>query len=111
MSEYNTKIYLNEILNMIERIENSIPMGMTFEQFKKDYNLSDATAMRLQVIGECISNMPHLIQQKIKNWEEYSKMRNIISHKYAKVNFDILWKIVKTDLNNIKSNIYELNAV
>jgi uncharacterized protein with HEPN domain len=49
MSRYN--LYINDILRTIELIEKDT-RSKSLEKFKSNKTLIDATAMRLQIIGE-----------------------------------------------------------
>ena len=63
------KIYLNEIISMIEKIENSM-VDKTLEEFIKDPNLFDATLMRLHFIGETIKSVPLSVKSETyRNFE------------------------------------------
>ena len=104
MSEY--ELYLNVILEMIEKIENSIK-NLSKEQFLKKEESMDATLMRLQVIGENVKSIPLKIKktQKEFKWRKFEKLRNFISHKYSQIDEDIIWEIIQKDLIKLKSVI------
>lgn len=103
-----SKLYLNDILRAIERIEKSTE-GKEFKEFKSDNELVDATAMRLQIIGESISKLSSRLKEKYKiDWKRYPQTRNIISYSYFAVNFEILWSIVKKDIPMLKKQIKEI---
>ena len=106
MLEY--EVYLKEIVSMIERIENSIG-NMDFEAFSNDINLFDATLMRLHFIGETIKSIPYAIKKDYKNvkWRKHSRLRDIISHKYSKVNKNIIWDVLQF-LPELKEQIKEI---
>ena len=76
------KLYINQIKEMIKRIEVSTK-DLSLDDFKKDDNLVDSTLLRLQVIGESIKSVPYEIKKKNKQvkWKIFEKLRNFISHK------------------------------
>ena len=107
MLDYN--LYFKEIISMIEKIELSI-FNKTFENFTTDINLFDATLMRIHFIGETIKGIPFSIKKKYKKirWRKFSKLRNIIGHKYSNVNKNIIWDVLKS-LPELKFQIKEIS--
>ena len=103
------KLYINDIIRAIILIERTTK-NKTFNQFKRNINLIDATAMRLQIIGESTKNIPSKIKSKIKNikWSNFDEIRNLISHAYFKVNSKILWDIIKIELPPLKRELNKL---
>jgi len=106
MSDY--KIYLKEIISMIEKIENSI-VNKTLEDFVGDSNLFDATLMRLHFIGETIKSVPFSLKKNYKKirWRKFARLRNIIGHRYSNVNKNIIWDVIKA-LSELKVQIKEI---
>lgn len=102
MSDY--ELHKNAILDMIKRIESSTTNK---EEFMKSPELQDATLMRLQVIGESIKNIPLKIKKKNKKlkWRKFEKLRNLISHKYGSVDYEIVWNFINNNLAELKENI------
>jgi len=102
------KLYLREIISMIEKIENSIK-HMTLEDFVGDSNLFDATLMRLHFIGETIKSVPFSLKKSYKKvrWGKFARLRNIIGHKYSNVNKNIIWDVLKA-ISELKLEIKEI---
>ncbi len=104
MSRY--KLYLKDILKAIEQIEKSLEKrGRVY--FEKDSDAGDATAMRLQVIGESIHKLPKELKKKYKeiDWEGFVDFRNGVSHAYFRVNKDMLWDAVHENIPELKKVI------
>ena len=97
------KIYLDDILGAIAQIEKSL-MSKSREYFEKDFDASEATAMRLQIIGESIHKLPKELKEKYNeiDWDNFVRFRNTISHAYFKVNKELLWNTAKGDLMELK---------
>ena len=106
MSDY--KIYLKEIILMIEKIENSI-INKSLEDFVDNSNLFDATLMRLHFIGETIKSVPFSLKKNYKKvrWRKFARLRNIIGHRYSNVNKNIIWDVLKA-LSELKVQIKEI---
>ena len=105
MQEY--KIYVNLILEMINRIKNSVKDK---EEFLKNIEKQDSNLMRLQVIGENIKSIPTEVKKKNKNinWKKFEKLRNLISHKYASVDYNLVWDFIEKNLDELKREIENL---
>jgi uncharacterized protein with HEPN domain len=102
------KIYLREIILMIEKVENSIA-GKTLEDFVNDSNLFDATLMRVHFIGETIKSIPFSIKKNYKKirWRKFARLRNIIGHRYSNVNKNIIWDVIKS-FSELKGQVKEI---
>lgn len=103
------KLYLNDILRAIKKIEFSMK-NEDEDSFCKNIDLIDAMLMRIQVIGESINKIPLGIRKKYNEivLEKFLKARNIISHAYFAVNPRIIWSIVKKDLPELKKQINKI---
>jgi len=97
------ELYINTIFEMIERIQSSLKSK---EDFIKDYELQDATLMRLQVIGENIKKIPSEIKKSNKpSWRKFERLRNLISHKYNSIDYEIVWNFIEKNLPELKKQI------
>ena len=104
MRDYN--LYLNDIIRAIERIENSMN-NVSKEDFYKNVDIQDAILMRINVIWEAVKSIPDDLKEKYKNieWKKISGMRDIISHVYFGIDFDIIWYVIKNKLRILKKEI------
>ena len=100
------KLYLRDILEAINRIENSME-GITKEFFEKDVDIQDVVLRRLEIIGEAASNIPSVIKNKYLNveWKKIMGFRIVVAHTYFKVDMDIVWDIVKNELPKLKKEL------
>ena len=104
------KVYLEQILEMIEKLKSS-----NLEKLEFDDDLFDATVMRLQVIGESAGKIPLKIKKKYTHisWDSLVKMRDFVSHNYERIDIRIM-KIIITDKvlpieGNLKKMIGEVD--
>jgi len=108
MLRYN--LYLNDILRATSAIEESMK-NKDIEQFEGDRNLVDATAMRLQIIGESISKLPSRFKiNKNVGWEDLRELRNIISHAYFRINPKILFDVIQNQIPELKREIQKIKG-
>jgi|TARA_Y100000034_G_scaffold57933_1_gene70698 uncharacterized protein with HEPN domain len=101
------KLYINLILEMIKKIEVSCKEK---NLLMKDIDLQDATLMRLQVIGENIRKIPSNIKKKNKElkWKKFERLKNLISHRYESINWEIIWNFIEVNLPELKKEVLKL---
>lgn len=103
------KLYINDILRTIDKIEESI-QNKTFNEFKTDLNLIDATAMRLQIIGESLKKIPSKFKKnKEIGWKDLQDLRNIISHAYFRIDAELLFDTIKNKIPLLKKEVEEIS--
>lgn len=102
----NYEIYLDQIKEMINRVERTTN-GVSKEEFVKDINLFDSTILRLQVIGESIKNIPYEFKKKNKQvkWKSFLKLRNFISHKYIHIDPNLIYGFIQDKIPELKMQI------
>src|ERR1700741_3844559 len=105
----NVKLFINDILEAIEKIEIYTQV-MSYDQFIKDEKTKDAVIRNLEVIGEAAKNIPSTIKEKHPdiNWKAISGMRDKLIHEYFGVSFPIVWETIKSDLPFFKAGIKEV---
>ncbi len=103
------KLYLRDILEAINRIENSMK-GVTRGMFEKDVDIQDLSLRRLEVIGEAVTNIQSRVKEKYPKveWKEIAGFRIVVAHTYFKINWDIVWDIIKNELPKLKEDIQEI---
>ena len=107
MFEYN--VYIGDIIEAIKRIENSTKK-VSFNSFKKDLELIDATGMRCQVIGESARKLPRKLIKKYSKvrWKYLKEIRNLISHDYFTFNIEVMWDFIKNEIPTLKKEINKI---
>lgn len=109
MSKQSEKLYLQDIFNAINQIEE-YQRGMTLDTFINDKKTIDAIVRNLEIIGEAANNIPQ--EFKTSNptipWREMISMRNKVLHEYFGVDLEILWKTTHEDLPQLKQELEKL---
>ena len=105
----NPKIFLEDILESINRIERYVK-GKTKEEFLDNYEKQDAIIKRLEIIGEAVKNIPSETKKKHPEipWKDMAGMRNVLIHEYFGVIMDRVWDTAKNDIPKLKKQIQEL---
>lgn len=103
------RLYLEDILASINKIQNYIAES-TFEEFIKEEMKLDAVVRNLEVIGEASRNIPSEIKERYHDveWRKISDFRNILTHEYFGVDYEILWDIVSNKLAPLRSKIQSI---
>lgn len=109
MSKREAKLYIEDILHSIQKIEN-YTKGILFVDFEEDGKTVDAVVRNLEIIGEAAKNISHEFGNKFPKipWKEMITMRNKVSHEYFGVDSEILWKTINEDLPLLKEKIKKL---
>ncbi len=83
---------------------------MSFEEFMKDEKTKSAVIREIEVIGEATKNIPEVIRKRYKElpWKDMARMRDKIIHFYFGVDYEIVWKVVKDRLPDIKNLIKKI---
>mgnify|MGYP003484909624 FL=1 len=121
--EYTLK---EEILDKLEQIEESLAI---IQQRIKGYQtvddclmsmlgmtVLDACILRIQVIGETIKSIDDKTKGNLFSlypeipWKKIIGLRNIISHEYANIDYDIIWSVISQHLPALSDQIIEIKA-
>lgn len=109
MSERGIKLYLEDILEAIKKIED-FTHGMSLGSFKQDLKTIDAVVRNIEVIGEAAKKIPNelRVQHPKVPWKQIVGARDKVIHEYFGVDLDIIWKTVVEDLPVFKQQIENL---
>lgn len=105
------RVYIEDIAEAIRKIEK-FTENLDYESFVNTPIIIDAVIRNFEVLGEAAVKIPPEIRSKYKQvpWVEMAGMRNKLIHEYSRVNNQILWKTIISDLPLLKiamSNIID----
>jgi uncharacterized protein with HEPN domain len=71
--------------------------------FESDALLQDAVARRLEVLGEAAARVTEETRSTYPDlpWREMVGMRNRIVHEYFQVDLEVVWKVVRQELQHL----------
>ncbi len=97
------RLFIKDILECINKIENFVDK-MSFDEFMKDEKTKSAIVREIEVIGEATKNIPEAIRKRHKDLPciDMARMRDKITHFYFGIDYEIVWKVVKKRLPEIK---------
>jgi len=98
----NLKLYLKDILEAIEKI-NNYTKSLSFEEFSQNTMIVDAVIRNFEIIGEATKHIPEEIRKFHSEipWKEMAGMRDKMIHEYFGVDLEIVWKTIKIRLPQI----------
>ena len=100
------KLFLNHILESVSSIEIFIK-DLDLEAFKKNDLVRSAVVQKFQVIGEASNKLPEEFRKAHPEipWGKMIGMRNILSHFYFGIKWDLVWITAKERITEIKTGI------
>lgn len=103
------KLFVKDILDAINNIEDFVG-NMNYGEFMEDDKTSTAVVKKIEIIGEAIKNIPGDVRVKYKAipWKDIVGMRNKITHNYFKIDYEIVWNVVKEKLPALKIQIEQV---
>lgn len=104
------RLYCQDILERIERIEKSISKGR--EAYARSYEIRDAVILNFIVIGEATKKLDAaLIKQHPNiNWKGLAGFRDILIHQYRRTRLELVWRTAQDDLPALKAAIISMLA-
>ncbi len=99
-------LFVKDILDCIDKIQEFIG-DMDYKQFKDNDLVNSAVIRKLEIIGEASKNIPDFIREKYPEipWKDMARMRDKIIHFYFGVDYEIVWKVIKERLPELKEKI------
>ena len=97
---------LEDIISAIKSVEE-YTCGLSEQQLKEDKLRLHATIYNVQIVGEAIYKLTNEFKQGHSDtpWRLIEKMRHILVHDYFRINFEILWMVIKDDLPLLKEQV------
>lgn len=115
MSE-SLKFLFENVLNHIQKIETWFSRIKSEDEFVNNQDgevFLNAISLRLQALGENLKKIqkkdPDLLKKysEIK-WDEIIRFRDLISHHYELLDYQIIYRICQTDIPFLKSIIEKI---
>ncbi|WP_110984990.1 HepT-like ribonuclease domain-containing protein [Acaryochloris thomasi] len=109
MSSRSWSLRVQDILNAIDRIQKSTS-SMTFSEFSDNKTLMKAVLYDFIVIGEAALNIPGEVkaQNPAIPWRIMSDMRNVMAHEYFRVEPEIVWDTIHSNLPGLVKPLQQL---
>lgn len=110
MSLRDEKLYIDDILETIYKIQNYI-QDIDFEDFSSDQKSIDAVIRNLEIIGEATKNISIDFKNRYPdvNWKDPTRMRDRLIHAYFGVDLEIVWETIKFRIPELKEQIEKIS--
>jgi len=98
-----------DIIESIRKIEE-YTRNLSFEELMKDERTKDAILRNIQIIGEATKNIPQGITgaHPEVDWSGIAGIRNIITHRYFRVDWNQIWISLRDELPVLKEQVLRL---
>ena len=105
----SSSLLLYDIFQSVEKIEE-FTRGISFVQMMADERTKDAILRNLQVLGEASKNLPEslIADHPEVDWSGLAGVRDIVTHQYFRVDWQLLWISVHEELPVLKIQIRKL---
>jgi len=112
MSKRDFLLYISDILESIDAI-NDYMLDIDYDGFCNDRKTYSATIREFTVIGEAISKIIDLLENKYPEypWRTLKDFRNFIVHEYFGVNPQIIYDAAVLELEELKRLILTFNEI
>jgi uncharacterized protein with HEPN domain len=109
-STQDSKLYLEDILDAINKIDDYIASTRSLTEFKRNSLVFDAVVRNLEIIGEAVKNLSGDLKKNHSEieWKNIAGMRDILAHAYFGIDHSIVWDIVRTKLPELKAAVSEM---
>ena len=110
---------LNQISESIEIIQQRRKGFQTVDdclQAMFGMTILDACILRIQVIGETIKSIDDKTKGNLFSlypeipWKKIIGLRNIISHEYANIDYDVIWLVMTQHLLTLSTTINKIRT-
>ncbi len=105
----SSSLLLYDIFQSVEKIE-AFTRDISFDQLMADERTKDAILRNLQVLGEASKNLPDSLIAKHPevDWSGLPGVRDIVTHRYFRVDWHLLWTSIHAELPALKGQIRDL---
>ncbi len=100
--------YLEDILQAISAIETYMQDAPEKEEFIQSSGLyQDAVLRNIIVIGEAAKKVSDELKSEFPNipWKQIAGMRDKVTHDYAEIDWEEVWKVAKEDVQTLRDYI------
>jgi uncharacterized protein with HEPN domain len=98
--------FLADIKEAVSNIEE-YTKDMSYEQFFADRKTRDAVIRNFEIIGEWTKNLPEDLKARYPAvaWKRVAGLRDIVAHGYFRVDYEVLWGVIRDILPGFKIEI------
>jgi len=109
-AERDERLYLSDIVTAIDRILEYTTAGR--QTFLDDQLTQDAVVRNIEILGEAARHVSEATRQANPQipWNKIVGTRDRVIHGYFRVDLEIIWEVVATELPRLRSQVAALLA-
>jgi uncharacterized protein with HEPN domain len=102
----DVNLYIQDIWKSVLMIESYVE-GFTSQEFLANRLAMDAVERRLEIIGEASKQVGFETREMYPDvpWSDMARLRDVISHRYNRVNPMRIWIIATSDVPGLKDHL------
>jgi uncharacterized protein with HEPN domain len=102
-------LYLTEMLGAVRNIRDFVA-GMDKSDFLSDEKTRSAVVRQFEVLGEAAKGVPAEIRNAAPaiEWNAIAGMRDRLIHAYFRVDYELVWDTIVTELPGLEKDLEEL---
>jgi len=110
MSKRDTALLIDDMLEAADRIRR-YTQSLSFEEFMLDDKTKDATVRNFEIIGEAANRIDSGFKKRNDqiDWKRLRGFRNRIVHDFFGIDYEIVWTILESDLEELVNQLKELS--
>jgi uncharacterized protein with HEPN domain len=100
------RVYVQHIFDEIDFLLNE-SNKLDYDTFIESEIYTRAFSRSLEIIGEAVKSLSSEFKELHTEieWKKIAGMRDKLIHEYFRVDYEIMWDVIKNKLPNIKNNI------
>jgi uncharacterized protein with HEPN domain len=109
MSGHDARVTLRQLSDFIGEA-HALVEGWTLEEVASDLVRLRAFERVMELVGECAKRVPAELREKYPAvpWRQVTGMRDVISHAYEDLAYEILWSAVEKDFPSLKAEVQRM---
>jgi uncharacterized protein with HEPN domain len=106
MSVRDSRVTLRQLADFIDEAQGLVE-GRTLEALASDPVRLRAFERVMELVGECAKRVPAELREKYPDvpWRQIAGMRDVISHAYEDLAYEILWSAAEKDFPKLKREV------
>ncbi len=108
MSQNRDELYLQHVLDAVEKIERYIVVG--HDEFMVTSHWQDAVIRQFEIIGEAVKRLSSEVTESRPDipWRRIAGLRDVLIHNYMGVDLEAVWQVTQHNLPQLRQAIEEL---
>ena len=111
MSVRDPRVTLRQLVDFIEEAQTLVA-SRTLEEVASDPVRLRAFERVMELVGECAKRVPLELREKYPAvpWRQITGMRDVISHAYEDLAYEILWSAAEKDFPKLRAEVQRMLA-